>query len=300
MMVHRLIDALKNGRNKNLYVVPELGQNDIDQIVQQLRLAEKFDFGALHLESVMPEDFAEHFRTSTINGKSVDGDELTKNPVNVWNVPSLTTEEESYIDEGLVPLPAPLSWFEFILGSHTSGLLIDANGWKVMRIDFDRNTGSGMVDGMWCVRTRQEKDGTSTYALEGNPDLIAKIESMGSSIISVMTPAANWNLARYFTFMLYSKSTEIEYVQTSSKKLKRHSSLSTREPLPDHRIVRIIPRRFLRHDSEGPTRLSPRLHWRRSHIRTLHDGKRIVIARTLVGKAELGVVTHEYKIEETS
>ena len=63
-------------------------------------------------------------------------------------------------------------------------------------------------------------------------------------------------------------------------------------------IVRIVPAAYLRErnrEAGGSGRLSPRLHWRRSHIRTLRSGN-ILTPRFLVGTAWMGEVTHGYRV----
>lgn len=74
--------------------------------------------------------------------------------------------------------------------------------------------------------------------------------------------------------------------------------------LPSHTTVTIVPQRFIDEAREADgtkgTHASPRIHWRRSHVRTYNRGlpneRKIVIARQIVGRRELGEVTHDYVV----
>ena len=67
-------------------------------------------------------------------------------------------------------------------------------------------------------------------------------------------------------------------------------------PIFSHRIVTInqsVVRRGAGVGSHAP----PRLHWRRGHIRRYRSGIERWIAPTLVGCADRGVVTHDYRVK---
>jgi hypothetical protein len=266
MMVHKLIDVLLAGGSKGFVIVPG---SDLPETIRLLRLAEKFDFGEIHLE------LGSNFHPS--------GYQMMK-------VPELTDVENDFLDEGLVPLPAPLCWYEFSLNGFKSGILVK-EGWIVTRIDYDWEQGTGCMDGIW-VWTDKEGDFKATVN--------NKLQE-GYIQYNHQTAIGNWGISRYFTLMLNSKTTEIEVVRGVRRPAGK-KSLSKREPLPDHRIVRIVPRAYIAaRRAEGESlRCSPRLHWRRSHLRTLADGRKIVISRFLVGKADIGVVSHEYRVQLSS
>lgn len=109
----------------------------------------------------------------------------------------------------------------------------------------------------------------------------------------------------YLLVMLSSQSTSTE-VKKVDAALNKSRVRKGRAPLPSYRIVNVIPHRVaadIRRELGGPegglVRASPRLHWRRSHIRTLQDGRRIPVARSLIGyKAADGreFVDHEYRV----
>src|SRR3546814_264923 len=109
----------------------------------------------------------------------------------------------------------------------------------------------------------------------------------------------------YLLIMLSSRSTEVDVVPAPDRLNRARARKGKKAPIPAHRVVSIIPHRIaaeMRREAgaEGDRvlRSTPRLHWRRSHIR-MRDGKRIVVVRHLVGyKAADGreMVTHEYRV----
>lgn len=129
---------------------------------------------------------------------------------------------------------------------------------------------------------------------------------------------ADADLAIYMTMMLSSRTTEVRY-EAPPEKLNRARMKRGNTPLPAHRIVTIVPGKYIdQGDAQGGTHRSPRLHWRRSHRR--HYPNRVpsavwldseqhkgvtgwwvgIIARQLVGLAKDGEVSHEYFVREGS
>lgn len=68
-----------------------------------------------------------------------------------------------------------------------------------------------------------------------------------------------------------------------------------KKPLYEWRTVQVKPA-APKAPSKGGTHASPRLHDRRGHTRRLSTGKTVWIKPHKVGKAELGVVFHDYEI----
>lgn len=130
--------------------------------------------------------------------------------------------------------------------------------------------------------------------LSGNKLLLNRMA--GSKDFMENHLAVSGPLAVYLTLMLNSKSSEVT-TSPAPKALNAARTKRGHTPLADHRIVTIVPKNYSHvKGADGIDRRSPRLHWRRSHLRKLPTGKSIVIARMLVGKAELGEVSHEYRI----
>ena len=90
-----------------------------------------------------------------------------------------------------------------------------------------------------------------------------------------------------------------EYVPAAAK-LNKSRLARGREPTYSHHIVRCVgdngtPLSALR--AVGQLRNSPRLHWRRGHVRTMRrSGKEICIPPCLVGDRSQGIVTHDYTV----
>lgn len=278
---HKIVDGLL-GLSKKYKLLDVLGvkPEQLKYAAADIIKAEKFDFGTLFLEKMEDE-----------------------NKASVWLCPRLTTDEEGFWHDGLIPLPAPLCWFEYALGTARTGLLVNTvgNKWRAARLDITKDDVI-VFDGM-AVQAQQLGN---MRGIADNEQL--SVELLGNLEFYNTVSSKTWQeanvgaimpMVKYLTLMLNSRTTENlqATVSTALNKKRQKNGLT---PLPDHRVVRIVPRRFQyeRHaDGTLSERRSPRLHWRRSHKRTYADGKSIVIARMLVGHAENGHVSHEYKIE---
>lgn len=66
----------------------------------------------------------------------------------------------------------------------------------------------------------------------------------------------------------------------------------------EHTVVSIDPTvlRLPGVVAQGGTHASPRLHWRRGHIRTLQGGRKVQVRPCVVGDVSRGTVTHDYDI----
>ena len=287
MMAHKMIDAVKS-KAPGVMIIPK--GDALSEIIDKVRKAEKFDFGELMLE-----------QTTTV-------------PIPRFGVPRLSDEEHDFFDQGLVPLPAPLTWFECRINGYTSGLLVDGdNSDAVTRIDFERHHNSGAIDGVWVIGEKQDKPNTPTanyaryqFRLSGDQTYLEKCYGKAGDVdFGEATPlgrsmshGSNWYLARYLTLMLNSRSSKRVPIDGAAPGTLVGEG--KREKRPAHTIVTIVPREYFAYArQEGQeVRASPRLHWRRSHIRTLSDGRKLVIPRFLVGRADLGTISHEYKVPQ--
>lgn len=93
-------------------------------------------------------------------------------------------------------------------------------------------------------------------------------------------------------------------VNPAPAKLNKKREKKGRVPLFDYRTVHIETRKqiYLRSDgTQGLHRNSPRLHFRRGHIRTLHKhgGRRIWVNQCMVGDEAKGRVEKEYVLDRT-
>lgn len=298
LIAHRVIDALL-GADPKYPMMPAPGITEEMRLrtSTMIREAQKFDFGALVCEP-QPE----------------------KGP-GVWELPSLTEDEREFFRLGLIPLPYPVCWYEFVLGGWRSAILVYEKeaGWHLERFDLVQENEvlySGVV--VKCnlaTAAPKGEPGSWEATMGGNHQFMRVVEK--ANMLEHYHFGSELPLAAYLTLMLNSKTTEVEF-QEAPKKLNKVRQKKAREPLPDHRIVRIVPARFQyeKDPLTGGTHRSPRLHWRRSHLRhydhhtpnsqwaahAWHQGEEgwwvAVIPRMLVGRAELGEVSHEYRIEQ--
>lgn len=272
MMLPHLIDAVRGGKFQN---VCGYAPKATDLFLKSSHIVECFDFGELILEPA-------------------DEDE------NNFKTPKLTDEEEGFWTEGLIPLPAPVLWFEFKLAGTTSGLLILKvdGGMKVSRCEYQKNQREYSIDGVWTWFERHGMKGNYVH-LKVMDERIGAIVDKKPAYFKETHYASSFQLAKYFLLMLNSRTTEIARVVPDAALNKARTKRGA-APLKSHTVVTIVPTRFLRGErpeGERGTHASPRLHWRRSHVRVLASGKRILIARMLVGRRELGEISHEYRFK---
>lgn len=233
---------------------------------RMLRQAELFDFGALELER---------------NGTE-------------YRIPALTTDEVGFFKDGLIPLPAPYSWYEFVLNGVRSAILVA--DWRVARFEWDplgNGSNTGMVDGIWVEDTNERQ------ALVSDDRKLLSILARHPDRIAELGYAAHVNLARYLTLMLNSRTTE-----KRSQPRGERPAAGNRHALPEHTVVTIVPERYRHAEPKGGHHASPRLHWRRSHLRQFRapSGEvyhRVVIPRCLVGLEALGKLEHTYRVKKS-
>jgi hypothetical protein len=283
LIFHKFVDVLRGASHEiPLRIIDGVMPGHISQICYELIDAEKFDFGPLPLEPI-PDD-----------------------PLS-FAPPALTPVEWEAWCDGLVPLPAPISWFEVYLGNSRSGLLIREidREWAITRLDW---TNALFYDGhaIWISRDAvgQRMMAGDTQAI---PARMTGPATLGEAVLSASQReqseiyGSSARLAVYLALMLLSSSTEIR-TELAPSRLNKSRIARGRTPLVDHRIVRIVPEIYLRarRAESGFTRLPPRLHYRRSHRRTYHRGEPgqfyRLIPRCLVNPGAEAEISHEYRI----
>lgn len=325
LFAHKAIDALRDSKRYKLYdVLGHLKHERKRTAASMIVEAQKFDFGSLHLEKLSEEE-------------------------GTWAIPAMTTEEMEWWRDGLIPLPFPICWYEFVINGWRSGLLVyqpsdQPDKWYVERIEYIHTDDEIMYDGL--ISRVELVPGKKELPVDviGNDEALEELGKPKLKKFLNSNLLANIPLAIYLTLMLNSKSTEVRRAEVSTA-LRKSQMKKGRTPLPDHRIVTIVPQRFRDVDEpghQGGTHRAPRLHWRRSHQRHYKNSKvvvpkqadpaqairealaqregtaakptawvelqagettttymvdyTVVIARMLVGRADLGEVSHEYRI----
>jgi hypothetical protein len=277
MIAHKIIDALR-GKPRGLDVgVPKrLGPADIPayrtwctNTADEIAKAEKFEFTSCPLEP-------------DVTGKR-------------FSYPGITRDEQEAWHARMLPLPAPVCWCELPMGdSRCLGLLIAEAGdnWVVQQVI----VGAGLVrvaeHRIRLVHDRALRPSDLSHSVHRFDGLVLPPEA------AKVPEEDSGGLVLYLTLMIGSRSTAISSV-TAPAKLNAARIKRGLTPLPDHRIVRIVPEEYIRASREEAglgTRLPPRLHWRRSHIRHIAGDRKVLIPRCLVGRPELGTVSHEYRV----
>ena len=285
MIFNKILQACQLG---SAMPIPNVGKAELDRIAALMTASEKFNFGDLVLER---------------NYKKLQHDGTPG-----YRIPEVTADELQWWVDGLIPLPAPVAWYEFSLSYHQSAILAvdDGHTLKVTRIDWEK--GAALVTNLWWATARSAIEQAHNQQLvvisEGNEEFRRKMDELDPEWS--VSDSMNTGLCLYLTLMINSKSTERERVAAGSPSMAKARGVL---PRPAHTIVRIVPDRYLRTKPDGSrAHASPRLHWRRSHVRTYdhptpqarpYQGKwGVVIPRILVGKAELGEISHEYWVPE--
>lgn len=306
LVAHKLIDAAY-GRDRGFKFDVWEGTNrkDADNIVLGVSQAEKFDFGTLPLELL----------SETPSGQT-------------FSLPDLTMSEKEFWLDGLIPLPAPLCWFEFTLGGKTArtGLLVCDHAaypdpdidsmWSVQRVDLIGDTFN--YDGVVLGVARAKCLAFSDWQVlaSGNKWIIEQMRKVQGVEAVSSNFTTNILLSIYLALMLNSKTSEVR-LERAPPALNKSRARSGKAPLSDHRVVSIVPIQYIKAaEEEGRrTHKPPKLHWRKSHKRHFKiepltgrakwmETERwngefgwwvTVIPRYVAGKKELGEITHEYR-----
>jgi hypothetical protein len=291
LVAHKIVDGLRG--LKKFPLVPVVGVTDAVRAAAAKRIlaSEKFDFGHPPLE---PDSDA----------------------VGSWMIPTLTDDEISWWRAGFIPLPAPLCWFELELGATRTGLMVEDDGtdWTVERFDL---TDLGVICDGIARRVRKSGPGDGFVVnLTGAQETLGFYARFAGSIpqLSLGQLVADARLAVYLALMLNSRTTEKRAERAAGSPLSASRVRRGRAPLSDHLVVRIVPASYAPafDPATGRAHRSPRLHWRRSHLRHYdratpaskwsetieHAGRRgwwvTVVPRSLVGREDLGEISHTY------
>ncbi len=276
LKVHNLIEQLTRPTNK--IMLPPVAI-DLPGMAKLYADAEKFIFENIPLE---------------LNPEPPDG-------VRTYSAPQLSDDEISFWRTKSIPLPAPSVCYEYSFDDvHFFVLIRDTDrGWDIVWFEQDKlgDICSLLIAPRALYKVPEDDDvlvavevvlpESMSQAAQANPEYSRRFQQTAYGIV---------HIAIYLTLMLSSKSTERTKEIPPPKLLKKRAA-NGRTPLYAHTIVNITPDRFLdRGESQGGTHASPRLHWRRSHLRRYENGRHVVIPRCLVGRADLGEVTHEYHV----
>ncbi|KJS38083.1 MAG: hypothetical protein VR70_10845 [Rhodospirillaceae bacterium BRH_c57] len=303
MIQHHVIDALKGGRGGPGLAVPSLDPvstqhflNWMDEIAERIQAAHAFEFLNVPVEDC--------------------GD-------GTMDLPGCEAEELAMHNEGMLPLPYEASWFEVpsLEGMETLCLLVEELPDEKAFPEFTHPR--WQVTPFHFVRLPEhpqpilQATGECWFVLgdpkQGRPAILPLDQFGGAEAMFGHTGLSHADRIKgesgmllYLVLMLHSKTTETENIP-APEKLNRARVKKGKAPLPALSRVSIIPKGIaaqMRKDAgesgEGALRSSPRLHWRRSHVRTTQSGKRTPVCRHLVGyKSQDGrdFVPHEYTVK---
>ena len=225
---HKFIDVLRGASQEIPLRLIGTTTAQASAFAELINDAEKFDFGELPLEP-----------DPTEPGKLL--------------LPPLTPVEREAWTDGLIPLPAPLCWFEFTLKGYLSGILV-RDGWTCSRYDwvkelmFDGHA-ARISDGMMSPSSKNLEVVIKGTIMTRDPALLRQIYGM-------IPPTAI-----YLALMLCSRSTEVTQSDEPARKLNVARAKMGRAPLEQHHAPggSARPRREGRAGSVGPPAPAPAL-----------------------------------------
>jgi hypothetical protein len=204
--------------------------------------------------------------------------------------PAIDVEEIEFIASGLVPLPHDKFWLETKVARTDGGPPLHLM-WFVWQtegyfqaIPLSLNGDTLVVHGM-IIDFDRNRDASQTLRLT---DMLNQNLSKNFLLEYVL----HAEFICYFLIMINSRSTTVE-LQQAPPKLNKARLKSGKAALRDHRAVTIIPhglKRQSKHNESGSLRSSPKIHWRRSHIRQQANGNRVLVSRCIVGLRDDGTL----------
>lgn len=211
-------------------------------------------------------------------------------------MPNPTPDEVGFFARRLLPLPFPTSFLSFDRDGTAVGVLVEE---RDDRVDVTRVEHFPDADALFVSPFTLEVsygDGPSARFEDGLGLLgayrarVAELNGVDpadhAALDRVMTSDAMTMI--YLVAMLSSTSSEVESHGPRPFATRRRRAAGLDPEMP-HRVVRLLPRAVrdaIAADGDGE-RAHRRIHWRRSHLRTLADGRQVVVARHVVGYRSL-------------
>jgi hypothetical protein len=113
--------------------------------------------------------------------------------------------------------------------------------------------------------------------------------------IEFLRYAVDWLMFAIALLSAHGVTTELV---VAPQRLNARRAKSAKPPLFEHRIVRIAGTPKDGSElSDEQVRASPRLHWRRGHLRSMVSGIRVLVRPCLVGNPQAGFVSHDYLLK---
>lgn len=280
MFANEVLDGFKNGKVITTSLLAN--EKDIQRFRGLIKQAEKFVFADKELEDA-----------------------------------KVTREEMEWIVSGLIPLPAPVCWFEINIQGRDTGFLLYEQEGKLIVDSIDRRKDKVMIYANTQVSVAL--DGTVDHLDVNVPNRLSQDKQLDMDGY-IEASVLETGMAYYLLLMINSRSTEVTVSKPTSRVKTKMAVSRGKSPPFNHRTVVIQPKQYYTtmdsvSDPHDPVVNHRRLHWVRSHIRhyetaTPHSkwmegveykGKKgwwvCVIPRCLKGKADLGKLTHDYFVK---
>lgn len=314
LSAHKFLDALTGapGRDGDAITTTDMSKPWLSQLIVDLGEAEKFAFDGVPFEP--DPDRPAHWRFPAITDAELE----------MWShglipLPAPTCWFELAINRhraGLLVRERGGTWYvtrlDRVPGPEGLGWEYGVDGvertLKVAPLSTQVNTEAKLAVGF------QGYSASFYRRVSAQPSYADQLRQHGKIVTEsyLGNAATDAYLVIYLTLMLHSRSTDLRR-ELAPVKLNQKRVGQGKYPLSDHLVVNLTPSRYVvRGEAQGGTHASPRLHWRMTHPRC-HDHATPrsvwapayehrgvtswwvqVIARQLIGKRELGSVSHEY------
>jgi len=199
-------------------------------------------------------------------------------------------------------LPAPVSMFQMEDGGATFIFLAKQHDDDIVWTMFgDRVMVKGHVVREWyCASVMvsvSENRYAEAYSLDNNELLDI------NSIIKDPNHASNYHVLSILNIIKAIEVLSLSNVYTVENQPPKHINAKRKKkgkiPFFSYHTLHIgNPRKKGSNEEMKGSHASPRLHFRRGHIRTLSDGRRLWINACLVGDKTKGIVTKDYKVKQ--
>lgn len=151
-------------------------------------------------------------------------------------------------------------------------------------------------NGTWrdaCVAVKIQSDGQNAILM---PKGLSPEDSRWKNSVETKNGYAAFACWIMGVFALLSAGKLTSSPEAPKESASKRRLAQGRPPLFDHHVIR-VPAGSNLGGGDDETHASPRLHWRRGHVRNLSGGGLTRVRPHLVGDASRGFVSHDYTVE---
>ena len=154
------------------------------------------------------------------------------------------------------------------------------------------------IDTGKCI-TVQVLSCQETLSIRAEASLQLGVKPSAETLLKEMTNDAAGEALAIVELCNLLDCTNVETISLApSAKLNRKRVAAGRPPLFEYRVLNLRSSGGSEHENMGTSHASPRLHYRRGHIRRLQNGRKTWVRPHMVGDASRGNVVKDYKLSQ--